>query len=296
MSYPFTVCDVFTDQTFGGNPLAVVSDAEGLSTSQMQNIAREFNYSETTFVLPPQRGGDYQVRIFTTTSEFPFAGHPNIGTAIVLAEQGLLPDSGTFVFEELAGDVPVTVTKDETGQWQAELRAPEALTKGQTFTPALISRVISVAESDINVTQHDPVKISVGLPFIAVELSSLDALQRATVNASALEELLVLTDAPFLHLSVHSDDGFDLHCRMFAPTDGVPEDPATGSANCALVALLADLSPEADGHFCWCIAQGVEMGRPSELNARVIKKSGLVTDVYIGGTAVEFSRGELNGL
>ncbi len=125
--YPFVVCDVFTEQAFGGNPLAVVTDAAGLSTEQMQNIAREFNYSETTFVLPAQRGGDYRVRIFTASTEFPFAGHPNIGTAIVLADMGLLPETGQFVFEELAGDVPVTLSQDESSHWRAELRAPELL-------------------------------------------------------------------------------------------------------------------------------------------------------------------------
>ncbi|WP_230390733.1 PhzF family phenazine biosynthesis protein [Reinekea sp. G2M2-21] len=294
MRIPFVVSDVFTDRRYGGNPLAVVLNAQGLATEQMQQIAREFNYSETTFVLPPERGGDYRVRIFTTTTEFPFAGHPNIGTAIVLAEQGLLPDSGRFVFEELAGDVPVTVQRADNGSWQAELRAPEALSKGQTFSAELISQVLSLPCDDIVVSQHQPMAISVGLPFIAVQLRHVEALRKAKVNSVALEALLTESESPFLHVYAHSDDEVDIRCRMFAPTDGVPEDPATGSANCALAALLADLDTRGNHEYCWTIAQGVEMGRPSELRARVIKQHNQVCDVYIGGGAVVFSQGEIH--
>ena len=238
MTYPFVVCDVFTEQQFGGNPLAVITNATGLSSEQMQKIAREFNYSETTFVLPPQRGGDYQIRIFTASTEFPFAGHPNIGTAIVLADQGLLPSNGRFIFEEIAGDVPVTVVKNNAQQWRAELRAPEALSIGNTFNTQLIADVLSLNIEDILTSYHKPMAASVGLPFIMVELRNMLALQQAKVNNLVLETLIQQTASPFLHLYVRQPMSNNICCRMFAPTDGVPEDPATGRLGESFYAFL----------------------------------------------------------
>ncbi len=132
-----------------------------------------------------------------------------------------------------------------------------------------------------------------GLPFIVVELTHLAALQRAKINSTALDILVQEAESPFIHLYVRPEQNHTIRCRMFAPTDGVPEDPATGSANCALTALLTQLENEAEGEFDYQITQGVEMGRPSELSARVIKKLGQVTEVYIAGSAVMFSSGEL---
>jgi trans-2,3-dihydro-3-hydroxyanthranilate isomerase len=292
-SCSFVTADVFTDQCFGGNPLAVILNAEALTAQQMQNIAREFNYSETTFVLPPAQGGDFQVRIFTPTMEVPFAGHPNIGTAVVLAQEGLLPESGQFLFEEIAGMVPVTVQGSESSGFHAELTAPEALSLGQTFAPALLAQALSLPESAIVTTHHVPQLCSVGLPFVIVELASTADLQSINANRSAIDELAALTDHPFIHAYVRSQDEFDLRTRMFAPTDGIPEDPATGSANCALAALLASLDKRADAELTYRIAQGFEMGRPSELKATVIKQHGDIQAVKIAGQAVVFSRGEL---
>ncbi|MEJ2044740.1 MAG: PhzF family phenazine biosynthesis protein [Reinekea sp.] len=291
----FVTADVFTQRCFGGNPLAVVLDAEELTSEQMQSIAREFNYSESTFVLPAENGGDYKVRIFTPSAEVPFAGHPNIGTAVVLAAQGLLPETGRFVFEEQAGNVPVAVTGSNEQGWSAELTAPEPLMRGQTFDPALIADILSVPVSAICTDAHLPQQCSVGLPFVLVELASLDALQQVVVNPQHLEQLSELTNDPFLHVYVRSDDNVDIRTRMFAPTDGIPEDPATGSANCALAALLADLDAENDGQYKYRIAQGVEMGRPSELLASVEKHNGILTAVRIAGNTVVFSHGMLVG-
>lgn len=292
MKRNYVVADVFTNKVFSGNPLAVVLDAEGLETDDMQRIAREFNFSETTFVLPAKSGGDFNVRIFTPGSEVPFAGHPNIGTALVLHHQSLLPNAEEVMFEELAGNVPVSMKTIEDGL-VAELRAPESLSYGQTVDAEHMAAILSLPVTDIVIDNHAPVQASVGLPFFLVEVASLDALQRCKVNPIALEEVMASIESPFIHVYVRSNDEFDIRTRMFAPTDGVPEDPATGSANCALAAVLAHLDERDSGEFEWKIAQGVEMGRPSELNARVIKNAGEVSDVYIGGQAVMVMEGAL---
>src|SRR4051812_43386390 len=151
MRYRYFVCDVFTEERFGGNPLAVLPDARGLSDQQMQKITREFNFSESTFVLPPERGGTRRVRIFTPTKEIPFAGHPNVGTAFVLASAGELGDVGDrseVVFEEIAGDVPVSIVRRRGRVW-CELRAPETLSLGATATPDQIAAAVSLVPAEV---------------------------------------------------------------------------------------------------------------------------------------------------
>lgn len=292
MPQPFVIVDVFTNRPFGGNPLAVVLDADRLSTEQMQTIAREFNFSETTFVCSPNRGGEYNIRIFTPSSEVPFAGHPNIGTACVLAEHLNVPSGHCFWFEELAGMVPVTV-EQQGGLWRAELVAPEPLSFGTEFDPMLIADVLSLNPDQIATSTHLPQTASVGLPFIVVELNSRDALTRARVDTAALDRLLVIESSPFLHLYFRSEDEVDVRSRMFAPTDGVPEDPATGSANCALAAMLAHYDAAESSELNLVIAQGEEMGRPSRLYTRVTKTQGTVSEVRIAGTVVPFCDGLL---
>jgi trans-2,3-dihydro-3-hydroxyanthranilate isomerase len=295
----FVTCDVFTDTRFGGNPLAVVLDAEGLSDTQMQQVAREFNYSETTFVLPAEQGHDRRVRIFTPGREVPFAGHPNVGTAFVLAslgELGPLADPVEVTFEEVAGLVPVSVRRDGDQIW-CELRAPQALTLGPELPVPAVADAVGLTPQDIAVDRHAPRVASVGLEFVMVEVADRSALERARPDVQALQRLVdVGASTPDIHLYVSgaSDelDGFDLRTRMFAPFDGVPEDPATGSANCALVGLLASLD-EGDGDRSWRIAQGVEMGRPSVLDARTRKVGGQVTGVWIGGGSVLVTQGTI---
>jgi trans-2,3-dihydro-3-hydroxyanthranilate isomerase len=293
MKYKYYICDVFTSQRFGGNPLAVLPDAEGLSSEQMQQIAREFNFSESTFVFAAEHDNTKKVRIFTPSAEVPFAGHPNIGTAFVLATTGELDDfsdSADIVFEEQAGLVPIKMSKVQ-GKIQSELKAPEALSFGLKVSRELAAFALSIDESEIVMATHDPQVTSVGLPFLIVELKSVSALSGAKINIEGFEKILAMGITPFIHIYVRCDDDFDIRARMFAPTDGVPEDPATGSANCALAALLAYYDEQADGEFNWTIAQGVEMGRPSVLNARALKKSGTVEDSFIGGSCVMVSEG-----
>jgi len=293
MKYQFYTCDVFTDVRFGGNPLAILPNAEGLSSKQMQQIAREFNYSETTFVQQTGNKLKRKVRIFTPTQEVPFAGHPNIGTAFALAKTGCFDeiiDETKIIFEEKSGPVPIKIRKSGAEYW-CELKAPEALSLGQTLSIDLIASSLSLSIEDINIETHLPLVASVGLPFVMVELKSRAALENARLYTPAFDEIYSSGIMPDIHLYIHSKDNFDLRTRMFAPMDGVPEDPATGSANCALVALLGHYNKEPNMDFSWRIAQGIEMNRPSVLDARIKKRSDVVTDVWIAGTCKMVSEG-----
>jgi trans-2,3-dihydro-3-hydroxyanthranilate isomerase len=296
MPYRYYICDVFTDRRFGGNQLAVLPRAEGLSDRQMQQIAREFNFAESAFVFPAQPPYARRVRIFTPTKEVPFAGHPNVGTAFVLASSGELGDigSGTQVtFEEKAGPVVVSIHRREGHGLRCELTAPERLSLGQSLSTLSVAAAVSLAPDDIVTTTHPPRVVSVGLPFVVVQLRDRAALERARPSMDALEALMAQGVTPDIHLYIHSADEFDLRVRMFAPLDGVPEDPATGSANCALAGLLTHLAPASDGSFHWRIAQGVEMGRPSLLEASAEKRDGNVVATRIGGTCVLVSEGSM---
>jgi trans-2,3-dihydro-3-hydroxyanthranilate isomerase len=296
MGYRYYICDVFTDTRFGGNQLAVLPNADGLSDQRMQQIAREFNFSETTFVFPPESGHTRKVRIFTPTAELPFAGHPNIGTAFVLATAGEFGDietSITVTFEEKAGLVPIDIQKHPGRPLWSELAAPESLTLGKTIAVGALASAVSLAEDDIVTTTHLPQVASVGLPFLLAELTDRDSLERARPNIDGLDALVAEGVPPDVHLYTHSADEFDIRARMFAPLDNIPEDPATGSANCALAGLLCHYDVATDSGFRWRIAQGVEMGRPSLLEARAEKRDGIVVDTWIGGTCVLVSEGVL---
>lgn len=292
MKYRFYTCDVFTDTRFGGNPLAVLPNAEGLTSQQMQQVAKEFNYSETTFVLPSDKGYAGNVRIFTPATEVPFAGHPNIGTAFVLANSGTLGNFDTeinIVFEEKAGLVPVKIQKRDNSYW-CELKAPEDLSIGKTISVDLVASALSLSPVEIVTGNHQPQVASVGFPFVMTELTSRHALESIRIDLNAFEDIHNTGVMPDIHVYTLSNDDFDIRSRMFGPFDGVPEDPATGSANCALAAMLAHYK-EADGEYNWHIAQGVEMDRPSILDARAVKESGEITGAWIAGICVMVSEG-----
>jgi trans-2,3-dihydro-3-hydroxyanthranilate isomerase len=293
MRYRYYTCDVFTDTRFGGNQLAVLPEAQGLSDRKMQQIAREFNFAESTFVFPAEAGQTRKVRIFTPSTEVPFAGHPNVGTAFALAtagEFGPVESSIAVTFEEKAGLVPITIQRRAGGLW-CELSAPQRLTLGGTVSAETVAQAVSLTPDDIVIRTHPPQVASVGLPFLMTELKDRAALQRARVNMDGLDALVAQGVTPDVHLYVRSGDDFDIRARMFAPLDGVPEDPATGSANCALAGLLSHHEAKTDGSFQWRIAQGVEMGRPSVLEARTEKRDGTVVNVWIGGASVLVSEG-----
>ncbi|HEX4152227.1 MAG TPA: PhzF family phenazine biosynthesis protein [Steroidobacteraceae bacterium] len=294
----YVTVDVFTRHAFGGNPLAVVLDAEGLTAVQMQSIATEFNYSETTFVWPAQAvGHTAQVRIFTPRIEVPFAGHPNVGTAVVLAQE--LESKGAarrdeFIFEEAAGLVRIRLIRDGDAVVAAEFTAPERLSIRSTVSRADAAACLSLADADICVATHPPQVVSVGLPFLVVEVVSRDALSRARPDIAAHERVLppAGTDAVFAY--TRGETAGDLHARNFAPLDACMEDPATGSATAATISLLASLSTDSDGETSWRIEQGVDMGRPSLLLGRTEKRGGVVTAVHLAGFAVTVMQGTLH--
>jgi trans-2,3-dihydro-3-hydroxyanthranilate isomerase len=295
----YVTADVFTDRMFGGNPLAVVMDAEGLTTEQMQAIALEFNYSETTFVLPPADSHNTaQVRIFTPRAEVPFAGHPNVGTGYLLAQDAKYREraaAGGFVFEEIAGLVPIRLIRDGEQIVGAELKAPEPLSRRSTVSAESAATCLSLDVSDIDTSAHSPQVASVGLPFLMVGLRSREALRRARPNLNEFAKSLPLdgADAVYLYWRDAGRAGEELlHSRMFAPFDGVIEDPATGSASGAAIALLASMEKERRA-FEWRIHQGDDMGRPSVLMGRT-QPEGDATSTFIGGRCIAVMEGWLN--
>lgn len=292
MRYRYYTCDVFTERRFGGNPLAVLPAAVGLSGAQMQQIAREFNYSETTFVLPPDDPAHTRkVRIFTPSAEIPFAGHPNVGTAFVLAATGAVSGDGELlevVFEEGAGPVAVAIRLEQGEPVFCELTAPQPIALGASPPVNLTAASVGLPSDAIVTGTHPPQVASVGLPFLCVELRDRAALAEARVRDEPHAEFMRDCGGEGLHLYTRDtgDPEVDLRARMYAPLHGVAEDPATGSANVALAGLLATCAAEADGTLAWRIAQGIEMGRPSLLEATAVKRGGAVETLRIGGRSV----------
>jgi trans-2,3-dihydro-3-hydroxyanthranilate isomerase len=299
----FVTVDVFTAERFTGNPLAVITDARGLTSDQMQQIATEFGYSETTFVLPPQDpANSANVRIFTPTVEVPFAGHPNVGTAYVLGQQQELfgrPVGNGLRFEEKAGIVDVELKREAGLVTAASIRAPQPLTIGQTVAADLVARTLSIAPETIRTDRHQPVFASVGLAFVLVELDTLETLGRAAPDLAAFREAARKHPGDGLGFSVFlyvRDPAHPEHirARMFAPLDDVPEDPATGSASAALAAYLVTSQPDTDAVVHLTIEQGVEMGRRSIIELDAVKKNGAVTDARISGRSVFVMRGSVD--
>lgn len=290
--YSFVTVDVFTNQRFGGNPLAVFPDARGMSDAEMQSVAAEFNLSETTFVLPPENPANTaRVRIFTRTREMPFAGHPNVGTGYVLAQQGRDKD-GKLLFEELAGLVEVQIERDGSGApIGATIAAPQPLSLGVELPAEEMAACASLKANEVLVRAHRPVQASLGNPFVIAEVEA-KALARATPDIAAFRKSVTRESALEgrlgLYLYAHEGEG-RVQARMFAPLGGTFEDPATGSAAGPLGALLLSISGEAEKRLD--IHQGVVMGRPSLL--RVVARRGADgIRATIAGQCVPVLRGE----
>ena len=286
-TFAYETVDVFTDRRFAGNPLAIVPDARGLSSAEMQTIAREFNYAETSFVLPPQNpANSAHVRIFTPEEEMPFAGHPNVGTAFALGQRSDLwsrPVADGFRFEEKAGLVDIRLQRMDGVVIGAAVRAPRALTTAEGPPTAVVAALAGLHPQDIVTTTHAPLFASVGAEFLVAEVAA-DAVARAAGRREQFAALAEQTGKPFLCLYLYARSGAQLDARMFAPLTGVPEDPATGSAVAALGALLA----ERAGLASLSVVQGVAMQRRSEL----VVNSGR-DGTWISGRCVAVMRGEL---
>lgn len=291
-AYAFVTLDVFTDRKFGGNPLAVFTDARGLGAEQMQQLAAEFNLSETTFVLPPEDPAHAaRVRIFNRTAEMPFAGHPSVGTGFVLANQGLAKD-GVLTLEVPAGLVEVRIAKDSAGvPTGGVIAAPRPLVLGRTLPVEAVAACAGLTPADILTTVHEPVEASVGINFFFAEVTG-EGLTRATPDLAGFRAAAAAhgLDGERLSLHLYARDGQQVRARMFAPLSGTIEDPATGSANATLAALLVSLGEAQSESFT--ISQGVEMGRPSVLQATAEHRSDGV-HATVGGGCVMMFRGEV---
>jgi trans-2,3-dihydro-3-hydroxyanthranilate isomerase len=296
----FITADVFTSVPFGGNQLAVFPDARGIPEHRLLDVTREFNYSETTFVYPPDDARHARrVRIFTPGGEVPFAGHPTVGTAHALAETGEIPLTGELtriVFEEKVGPVPVSI--------RARSGRPEFVQFSVARLPEVgppppsrdeLARVLGLEVDDLLGGEWSPVSMSCGLPFLFVPLHDRSAVARARIRMDAWDA--TLRDAPVSEVMVFAPGGerpgTDYRARMFAPALSVPEDPATGSACAALGGYLAARDARRDGTLRWVVEQGFEMGRPSILEVETDVAGGDVRAVRVGGSSVLVSEGTM---
>lgn len=294
MPYDFHLLDVFTEHRFGGNQLAVLPDARGLTPPTMQAIAAEFGFSETTFVQPgADDAHDCAVRIFTPRAEIGFAGHPTIGTALLLARLGRVRrdgDVGHLVMAQRAGTVPVEIRFAGERAVTAELTAPARPTSAPGPAPAATAVALSLAPSEI-LASH---LASAGTSFVLVEVASAEVLGRTT--SPSLERLRALGELAGEGILVFcrrpANPEHDIQARMFAPAHGIVEDPATGSAAVALAGLLAS-EARGDGWRRWRIGQGIEMGRPSLLLARARRERDRVVEARVAGAAVHVATGEI---
>lgn len=296
----FHTCDVFTDRPFQGNPLAIVLGADGLMTGQMQTIAREFNLSETIFVQAPVNPAHTaRVRIFFPTAEIPFAGHPTIGCAIHLASDGVEGDfDKRLVLEEEAGLVPVRVWRRgaETG---AEFVAPvlphgvtDAPDRTAALDPARLAAALGLLPRDIGFGSHQPGLWQGGPRFLYAPVASLAALARARPFQPIWSDVMQAAGVDSIYAYTPGSD-CDFRARMFSPTAGIPEDPATGSASALLAAqlLASGALPEGDSRLT--LHQGVEMGRPSVIGLTVRVTQGRLAEVRIAGSSVPIGEGRI---
>jgi trans-2,3-dihydro-3-hydroxyanthranilate isomerase len=298
MQLPYHVLNVFTEERFGGNPLAVVLDADALDGARMQKIAREFNLSETVFVLKPEHAAHTaRVRIFTPAHEMPFAGHPTVGTGALLAAlNGPGPSQSAdalIVLEEGVGIVRVGVRLRPGIASHAEFDAPKLPAEAGTLPPAdRLAAALGLIPSEIGFENHRPTKYGAGNVFAFVPVASLDAIGKARVAAPHWDAALRGLGA-FLYCrqTLHTTSSF--HARMFAPDSGIPEDPATGSAAAAFAGVVHRFDALPDGVHKRIIEQGYEMGRPSTIALTTEVAQGKLAAARIGGHAVRVAEGRL---
>ncbi len=311
MDLPFHTLDVFTERTFGGNPLGVFPDASHLPSELMQRIALEMNLSETVFLGPPENGGDARVRIFTPGREVPFAGHPTVGSAIFLASRLAPGELGrptpeqdgeiTLVLEENVGPVPVVV-RFERGR-PVFARFTTAVLPEHRPSPhgeAELAAMVGLEAGDLGGvdgagTKLEPEMVSCGLEYFVIPVRTLDAVRRATLDTARWQRMLANAWAHHVYLVCMEAEGpdVDVRVRMFAPGSGVPEDPATGSAAAALGGYLSKVDGSDEARLAWTVEQGLEIGRPSLLYVEADRSGGTTSAVRVGGAAVPVSRGTM---
>lgn len=292
MSRRYTILDVFTETPLAGNPLAVVTDCDGLDTARMQAIAKEFNLSETVFLLPPDDAHRRaKLRIFTPGGELPFAGHPTVGTAVLLSLMHGDEGAAAFGIEEEIGVVSCVTERRGARSGYARFRVPKLpAIVGPGLSVAAAADALGLTPADIGHGRHVPSKRAVGGAFDLIPLASLDALKRAWPGGSFAHH--VTGDHAAVFLYAPSPNG--LRARMYAPGLGIPEDPATGSAVACLAGALADHEGLGDGAHDFVIDQGVEMGRASHIELQIMLEGGKLAGAEIGGAAVVVAEGVLH--
>ena len=293
MKYTFHILDVFSSTPFGGNQLAVLPDAAGISTEGMQKIAREFNFAETTFVLPKKDPANtYRVRIFTPRTELDFAGHPSVGTAcaLVMTQHERPGDPIRLILEENIGPVTVDVAR-RNGGFHGTLTLTEKIeTPIGAPSPTELAAVLSVEPAEVSQVFF----AGTGVPFCFAQLSSNEVVDRATINRAAWAATLSRAWSPHLFFFAGNlRDGGELYARMWAPALGIEEDPATGAACAALVGAMASKLDFVGTAYRLSIQQGVLMGRRSAIEAEARKSDGVVTSVSVGGAAAHIASGEI---
>jgi len=291
MRYRFHILDVFTASPYAGNQLAILPEADGLSAGAMQKIAREFNFAETTFVLPAtDPANTRRVRIFTPQAEIDFAGHPTIGTACALVMQGHVDrGAGRLILEENIGPIAVDVARRDGVFHGTMTLGGRVDLPPDAPSPGDLAAALSLAPAEV----RQGFFAGVGTPFCFVELSSAAAVDRAAIDRAAWKASLAGAWSPHLFLFSRGLEEGGLHARMFAPALGIEEDPATGSACAALVGALASRPGTPDGELRLRIAQGVAMGRPSEIEASAHRRGGAVTSISVGGAVAYVASGEI---
>ncbi len=293
----YVTVDVFTSQRFTGNPVAVILGADGIADEEMQAIAAEFRYSETAFLTAPTSACcAARLRIFTQKDELPFAGHPNIGAAYVVARLGTVfgrPIGKSLSFEQRAGVVSIDITLQDGIPLGATLLAPEPYRRLVEVDPAVVAACVGLEDEDIVSQQHRPIIASIGLPILLTEVRDLESLGRCRPIPEQFARHFPRSGANSIHLYTRTNSGNELQfrARHLSPLDGIWEDPATGSANAALVALLADLAPARTMQLQINVKQGVEMGRASALVATADKYAGKIHAVRIGGDCIQAMEG-----
>ncbi|WP_245513594.1 MULTISPECIES: PhzF family phenazine biosynthesis protein [unclassified Mesorhizobium] len=299
MARNYLLYDVFTTERLAGNPVAVVLDSEGLDMAAMQAIAREFNLSETVFVLPPENPKHRnRIRIFTPDYEMPFAGHPTVGSAIALAE--LAGESaGIFVLEENIGPVRCAVSKHD-GAIFAEFdlaKLPERLEL--VADPEMIGAALGLGPHELGFENHRVAFWSAGVPYVTIPVADLEAAAKIRLDNQAWSELAPRKSewafaSPYVYCreTVHHDSAF--HVRMIVPGTPSYEDPATGSAAAAFAGAIMHFDGPTDGISQLWIEQGLEMGRPSRIRLELNVEGGKLAAARIGGHAVKLAEGKLS--
>lgn len=291
---PFHLLDVFSANAYGGNGLAVVLDADGLDGAQMQRMAAAFKQSETVFVLSAtQENALLRLRIFTPARELPFAGHPTVGAACLLAELGIAPagDDVRFTLEEGVGLIPVRVRRAPDRPNWAEFATVQLPEFGPLPPPPeALAATLGLSPDAMGLDAESPRNVSCGLPFLLVPVRTPEQLAAVDIDHTQWRNHLRGGWAEALYVYTRGYEG-ELRARMFAPGLGMAEDPATGAAAAALAGALATDSPIVQGRLQWTIQQGHEMGRPSELHIAAERAGGVVTEVRVGGHAVRIAEG-----